>query len=172
VIAKPGDLALALVAVRAFSTGFSLQLALRLHPDAEFDSRRFLMQLHGGDGLHFGIEFADGRKATNLGRPPLEHVPEIHLSSRGYGGGDGSYDLQFWVYPLPPPGSILLAAAWPGRFAETRHELDAAPILEAAAHSEQLWPDERPVGGPGSGPASITPASFPRPDAGRPAPGP
>ena len=62
----------ALVDVVAYTTGFTLRLALAVHPEAtDFDPRQVMMQLHGGsmgsgaDHLRFGVEFADGRKATN-----------------------------------------------------------------------------------------------------------
>jgi hypothetical protein len=151
-LARTDELALALLDIVAYSTGFGLKLVLRFRPDADFDPRSMMMQMHGGDPdeLRFGIAFSDGRKATNLGprRPPSEDPPEISLS-RGGGGGGGSrgWEFNFWVYPLPPPGPITLALEWPARgLAESRHELDAGAILEAAAKSEKLWDDNRPIG--------------------------
>ena len=160
VIARTDELALGVVDVSAYSTGFSLRLALRFHPDAEFDPRGLMMHMRGEDGLRFGVGFADGRKATSgFGpRPPRRDAPEIHLSMHGGGGGGSSgWSFGYWVYPLPPPGPVVLAAEWPGRFPETLHELDSTPIIEAAARSEILWEDDRPFGQtpphPGAGPA-------------------
>ncbi len=62
--------------------------------------------------LRFGVEFADGRKATNLGWPgrPLDEPPAISLARRGGGGGGGSWGPGYWVlYPLPPEGQLTLA---------------------------------------------------------------
>lgn len=161
VLAQSDDLAVLLLDVVAYSTGFALYLALRVHPDAtDFDPRQVMMQLHGGpmgsneEQLRFGIEFGDGRKATNLGRrPPADEAPAISLSPRGGGGGGGlSWQIGFWVYPLPPSGHLTLAIAWPSRgIPEQTQTLDAAPIIDAAAESVVLWEDNRPirVGGPG-----------------------
>lgn len=175
VLGRSDELAVALIDVVAYSPGFSLRLALRVHPQAsDVDPRLVMMQLHGGPGvasedqLRFGVAFADGRKATNLGgrpsvRSPSDEAPAISLSGRGGGGGGGglAWEFGYWVYPLPPSGALTLAIAWPARaLAEQTHVLDAAPILAAAALSEVLWPDERPLGSdrPPPAPGSAAPA--------------
>jgi hypothetical protein len=44
---------------------------------------------------------------------------------------------------MPPPGRLVLACRWEAEeIDETRADVDVAPILEAAARSELLWPDE------------------------------
>jgi len=182
-LARTDAFALGLADVVAYSTGFSLRLALRLHPRSEIEPRVLMPQLHGfgppsgDDQLRFGVEFSDGRKATNLGRrPPHEQEPEISLVSAGGGGGGGrSFNVGYWVYPLPSPGSVTVAVEWPSRnVRETRHELDGDAIIEAGAGSEQLWDDDRPIGGGGASPSwsgsAGTVGIFRRPDAGPPAP--
>jgi hypothetical protein len=161
VLVRNDELALALVDVVAYSTGFALRLTLRLHPEADhFDPHELMRQLHGGpmgstEGkLRFGVEFADGRKATNLGprRPPREGPPPLSLIPQGGGGGgSGSWQTGYWVFPLPPPGPINLAVAWPARgIDETFHVIDPEPIVAAARDSIVLWDDNRPIrdGGP------------------------
>lgn len=166
-LARSESLAIGVTDVVAYTTGFALRLSLRLRPGREdAEPRLLMMQMHGGrgggseDSLRFGVEFADGRRATNLDprRPPPGEAPEISLTMRGGGGGGGSsYELGFWVFPLPPAGMLTLATEWPARGIElTKHEIDATPIGEAGARSEVLWEDERPIGG---GP-SPTPGSF------------
>jgi hypothetical protein len=174
-LARTDELALALLDVVAYTTGFSMRLALRFQPGAEIDPRNVMMQMHGGgpEQLRFGIAFVDGRKATNLGmpRPPSDEPPEISLTRGGGGGGGGrGWEFGYWAYPLPPPGQITLVVDWPARdLPESRHELDAAPIIEAAATSEKLWDDDRPIGR--GGPSSTTWGISRRPDAPPPAPG-
>ena len=171
VLARTDDLALALGDVVAYSTGFSVRLALRLRPDSGFEPRVLMPQLHGfgppggDDQLRFGVEFADGRRATNLTRrPPHEQEPEISLVPAGGGGGGGrSFNVGYWVYPLPPPGPLVVAVEWPSRnVREQRYELDAAQVAEAGAASERLWEDDRPISGP---------EDDPPPRGGRRAPG-
>ena len=154
VLAVTEELALAMVDVVAYSTGFALRLALRVRPGAAGFDPRGLMHLDplgssSEEQFRFGIVFADGRKATNLGprRSPVDAPPKISLMQRG-GGGDGrGWDFGYWVYPLPPPGSVTVAFVWPrGQLAEQSREFDATPIIVAADASEQLWEDNRPVG--------------------------
>jgi hypothetical protein len=170
VLAHTRELAVALVDVVAYSTGFTLRLSVRVHPEAdEFDPHEVMGQLHGGRGgspekrLRFGIEFPDGRKATNLGPrfPPSQDPPEINLVPTGGGGGGGrSWQTGYWVYPLPPPGSVTLALAWPARGIEEQiQSVDAGPIVEAAAASSVLWEDNRPIRSSGPPPTTQGDAS-------------
>lgn len=164
VLARTETLAVALVDAIAYSTGFTLRLALRIHHEAEdVDPRQVMMQLHGGpmgstdERLRFGIEFADGRKATNLEprRPRSDEPPEIGLSPYGGSGGGGrNWQVGYWVYPLPPPGALTIGIAWPARGIDEHTEtLDAQPIVDAASDSIVLWEDNRPVRS--AGPSSV-----------------
>jgi len=95
--------------------------------------------------LRFGVQFADGRKVTNLDMYPF--VPEdlppdqpVLVEGGGVGSeggrlGQGAFwDLELAVQPLPPPGPLAFACAWPGRgIPEVRVEIDAGLVLDAAA---------------------------------------
>jgi hypothetical protein len=156
-LARTDELALSLSEVIAYSTGFTLRLGLRIHPASDVDPRVVFRQAYGtragggDDHLRFGVEFSDGRTATNqrMRRPPGEEEQPISLIVRSGGGGGGglSYELDYWVYPLPTPGRLTVAAEWPARgLADTRHDVDADVIIQAAAASTELWEDNRPVG--------------------------
>lgn len=163
VLARNDEVAVALVDVVAYSTGFTLRLVVRVHPEgADFDPRQLMMQVRGGpmgssdDQLRFGIEFADGRKATNLGQRgvPGDEPPSINMTPQGGSGGGGrSWETGYWVYPLPPTGPLTVAIAWPTHgLSEQTHTLDSTPIIEAAAASLVLWEDNRPIRSAGTGP--------------------
>jgi hypothetical protein len=138
----------------AFSNGFEFTLHLvRRERDRDQTggaSHRWMMGRRGGgdplapDVLRFGIEFADGRKATVFDHRPYEPGKEPSgpvLMQRGGGGGDRRYDVRFWVWPLPPAGSFAFVVEWPSEGIElTRHQIDAGQIIEAAANAEELWP--------------------------------
>jgi hypothetical protein len=163
VLVKRADLAIALVELVAYSRGIGGRFIIRRRdgePRDGFSHPMHLMMRRGLAGatelppelLRFGVEFSDGRRATTIERfrGPREQPPEIVLMQRGGGGGGGSWEFGFWIWPLPPAGPLTFAVEWPAEGVElTTCEVDAAPILEAAARSEQLW--EESTGGSGRG---------------------
>ena len=139
---------------------FSLQLLQRERPRDHFAGpiHAWHMSRHGRElgpeVLRFGVELADGRKATVFDPHPFigegEDVPiGPVLMQRGGGGGGRRYDMRFWLWPLPPPGPLAFVIEWPAQ----AHRPDAArrstplPILEAATRAEELWPDGAAVSG-------------------------
>jgi hypothetical protein len=150
VLAREPKVAVALGRVGACPDGFEADLTVLAADDLE-------EQLHGGlfgppwrrrgqgvdpaDALRFGVQYADGSKAE-LGGPleAREEQPEgpvIH--GNGGHGGDGEWQQRLWFWPLPPAGRIAFALEWRAQGIELRlHELDAAPILEAAARALTL----------------------------------
>lgn len=99
--------------------------------------------------LRFGIQFADGGKATAVrddgpifgpGRPdgPV-------LMTRG-GGGDGrTWHEDYWLWPLPPPGPLAFVCEWPAYgIGLTRVEIEAEQVREAAANALAIWPEDEP----------------------------
>jgi hypothetical protein len=150
VLAHAPDFALALLNVVAYSTGFAFDLALRTKPGSRRETATLWQQMrpppgreHWGDDtdarteLRLGFEFADGRRATRFAYAP-DGEP-ITLAPGGGGGGDHAFMHRYHL-PLPPPGPLLLVVEWPRAGIElTTHELDAAPILEAAARSRRFW---------------------------------
>ena len=99
--------------------------------------------------LRFGLQFSDGRRATNLDhhipprRPGEEAAPpeRVALSAQSGGGGGGNWRQEFRVSPLPPAGPLAFVCEWPAAgIPETRSEIDSALIRTAAADAQPLWP--------------------------------
>ena len=71
------------------------------------------------DLFRFGVQFADGRKATNLNSPfgglDPDEVPDDGpvLSERSGGGGGGSWEQGYWLWPLRPPASSAFSVSGP-----------------------------------------------------------
>lgn len=71
--------------------------------------------------LRLGLEYADGRTATNVNPMPLPADPragdladdEVVLAQSGGGGGGRTFEQGYWVTPLPPPGPLAFVCAWP-----------------------------------------------------------
>ncbi len=97
--------------------------------------------------FRFGVQYADGRKATTVGNPfsaDAEPQGPILLPGSG-GGGAREWDQSYWLWPLPPAGPLAFVCEWPAHeVALTRAEIDTSLILEAAARAETLW-DESPT---------------------------
>jgi hypothetical protein len=100
--------------------------------------------------LRFGVGFADGRKATNLHQRrdfdegPAPAPPTLRLV-RWEGYDLLAWEVVVWVWGLPPLGRLAFVGEWPARgILETRAELDASLVLEAAGRALPLWPDQPP----------------------------
>ena len=100
--------------------------------------------------LRFGVELADGRRASNLGWRRHLAVPDENphgpvLFQHGGGGGQSSgsgasWSLAFWLWPLPPDGSLGFVCEWPVAQIElARAEIEAGPLLEAARRASPIW---------------------------------
>jgi hypothetical protein len=134
----------------------------------EFMIRRHRRRTESGEFdphvLRFGVQFSDGRKATNLGSPFGGFAPRgrqtvrrlaaswpdgenkptgLRLIEWGRSGSAGRYDQRYWLWPHPPTGALAFVCEWPSeQIEETRVEIDSAPILEAATRSVVLWAEE------------------------------
>jgi hypothetical protein len=172
VIARTSSIAVAITRLDAYPSGFALDLVTmadqnddELDP-ALFEGRRLLHRRgEAATGeipnqmLRFGLEFADGRKATNVAESPLlcrgsrttttmhaiaEKAPDQPagpvLNAKGGSGGSGEWRQSFWVWPLPPPGPLTFACEWPAAHVPlARHEIDAHLILEATSRAQVIF---------------------------------
>jgi hypothetical protein len=153
-VARTDEAAVAVSGIRAYPTGFGFLVSVRLRRvaagqepdpfpfDGPFDGDRLADTF-----LRFGVQFADGAKATNLPRYDLhvtgdaEPARPVMLTSGG-GGGGTAWDMDQWVWPLPPAGPLAFVCEWPAhRIGEARVELDADLIRQAAERATLLWPD-------------------------------
>lgn len=175
VLARTPQVAVCVTRLGAYPSGFDLDLVTMAADEADeldpllFERHRFRHR-HRREGaeeipegmLRFGIEFADGRKATNTADQPLANLaggtmsvstmssgsdePQEPaapvLSLGGGGGGSGNWRQSVWIWPLPPAGRLTFVCQWPEANIElTRHEIDAQLILDAAARAQVLFPD-------------------------------
>jgi hypothetical protein len=125
--------------------------------------------------LRFGVEFADGRRATNTGGgsfPPRDaEPPGPVLHPDGGGGGGGRWHQVMFLWPLPPPGRLALVCEWPAAgIPLTRTEIDTDAIHEAAQRAQVIFEDHPGADAPGSTWSTIT--ATPTPESGGPPPQP
>jgi hypothetical protein len=157
ILFRSDELAIALLGVVAYSNGIELQVVMRRR---ELSTEPDPMHVHmhrrharGGElapeVFRFGVEYPDGRKATNLGFPfGLEEPTGPVLMERGGGGGGRSWSFGYWLWPLPPPGPLRVVIEWPiAGIPLTDVELDGSVLAAAAADVDVLWPGDEPSGG-------------------------
>ncbi|MGH3635137.1 MAG: hypothetical protein ACRDTS_13850 [Mycobacterium sp.] len=102
--------------------------------------------------LRFGVQYADGSKATTTNhrwwhpdREALDVDPPV-LTEAGGGGSTAVPDLvtisrPLWLWPAPPAEWFDLVVEWPVAGIElTRHPIDGARIAASAQDSRPYWP--------------------------------
>lgn len=160
VLGRTDDVAVALLGAHVYSTGFSVELVVRLRTAPRGVMSHRLFDIISGHGLGaesaeerllLGVEYEDGRTATNVDRfgwPGAESPPAddaLVLSPSGGGGGGRTYEQSFWVSPVPPAGAVTFVCSWPAfGIAESRAVLDATALQAAAGRSALLWPPSPP----------------------------
>ncbi len=78
------------------------------------------------------------------------------MVQRGGNGSTHSWELGFWVWPLPPAGSVTFVCEWPAENVPlTRVDIDAEEINDAARRAEILW-ESNERSGPSAGAASYS----------------
>jgi hypothetical protein len=107
--------------------------------------------------LRYGVEFADGRRASNLGRmfggtvvamPAADNeepdaCKDIRLVPGGRHGGRRQSRQEFWVWPLPPP--VRSRSSANGRGTESpRAGLRLRPLRSALRHRKPSRSGLRP----------------------------
>jgi hypothetical protein len=175
VLGRNDDAAVGITHVEAFSSGFRFTLAVRMRQPRPYLAQGGLFMLVSShvrpgveipleDRLLLGIEYADGRRASNIedirmSGPTAVPDEQLILVPEGGGGDENSVDQAYWVAPLPPDGPVTIVLAWPGfGMPESRTDLDGAAIRAAAGRSHTLWPRQPPLQ-PSEPPSPARPSS-------------
>ena len=70
--------------------------------------------------------------------PPEPPGPVI--GSMSGGGGGKHWDFNFFVWPLPPDGPVMVTCRWPARGLQTAgKELNGTAIRAAGLKSKSVW---------------------------------
>lgn len=145
-LARLPELIITLTHAKVLTAGITMFLTCRSGSSAVDDNghAKMIPTARPPGVLLFGVEFADGRAATNMtgGLPTIED-PEEPLLSRGPARASSGVDERtYFLTPLPPAGplTVVLAAPLLG-ITDARYEIDTAPFRDAQAHAEVLWPE-------------------------------
>jgi len=150
VLARNNVAAVYISRLAAYPSGFEVDVITLSHPDNdELDPGMLPLRARrrGSDGrLRFGVEFANGARATNIGGAPGAEPgkeptgPVLH--GGGGGGGGGRWRQAYWVWPLPPPGPLAFVCEWlVAGIPVTRQEIDAQVVLDAARRALVVFED-------------------------------
>ncbi|MEV6340472.1 hypothetical protein AB0M12_37840 [Nocardia vinacea] len=145
VLVRTEDVVAALVGARGYREGIELSLHLYVRPGSDHSALSGFSGYPGGvkDQFLVGVEFSDGRTATNIDPWRLDDDADTAILMSGGGGGstDGFSATTYYLTPLPPPGPLTVIVAWPAAgIAEQRAELDTEAFRRAAERAELLWP--------------------------------
>jgi hypothetical protein len=140
------DRAVLFTDILAYPTGFGFTVSVRLRQDPPHPGVGdvYTPDALGELYLRFGVQFADGRTATNHSPHPRgvevqEPDPPTLTMTHGEGGGR-VFNSHQWVWGLPPPGPLVFVCDWPARQLQESREVDARLVLEAAERAVSLWP--------------------------------
>lgn len=153
VLARSDDVAVVVAGVQAHRAGFAFTLSalVRRQPRLDHDVfRQVAGHAPAGERLLLGLEFADGRRGSNIDTatawPPALAAggPQaISVMDSGGSGGGRRFDLHFWVTPLPPEGPLRFVLRWDAQqVAEAVVEVDGGLIASAGDQAQELWPWE------------------------------
>jgi hypothetical protein len=148
--------AVAITGLSAYSAGFEIFITARFRPSTDADAGPGDRMPGGPErgarrSFRLGLQRADGTKVIGQhGGPGPGPEPERDAEPAGPilrpflgGGGPRSSFWRWWAWPLPPPGPLEFVSDWPAAgIPETRAGLDGQLILDAAARSIRLWPDD------------------------------
>jgi hypothetical protein len=151
-LGRTDRVAVAITGLAAVSNGLEIFVTARMRPAGRGDPanrgpdapRDFREARHS---FRLGMQFSDGTKVLgDQGRhgPPPETEPTGPILHQYMGGGSPhTHVSRWWAWPLPPKGPLDFVSEWPAfGIGETRAELDAQLILDAADRSIRLWPDD------------------------------
>jgi hypothetical protein len=164
VLAATPDVVIAVTECVAYSTGFQLGIGIRRKLDLEpriFGMRG--MQPRPPEPvemtLELGVGFSDGRSSEHRGHRPSSVTmdyyrtiqeggqPELPagpvISGWNGGGGGKRWDMQYWIWPLPPDGPMTISCEWPaGGIPSASQEFDGRAIRMAGESNTRLWDGE------------------------------
>jgi hypothetical protein len=59
-------------------------------------------------------------------------------------GGEGKYEMRYWVAPIPPVGQLVLECEWlAASLEQAQVEIDANVIRDASARAKVIFPRKR-----------------------------
>ena len=145
VMVRGSEVAVAVQGVTAYSDGLVLHVVVLFADEQKQESLDWSLQEYSRSPGRFrlGVQSAGGQRATTGTRdaPPVE-TPSAGavLTLQGSTSGPLRWLGDYWLWPLPDAGDLLVGVRWPDRgIEETLVRVDTSPLLAAAATSRPVW---------------------------------
>jgi len=144
-IARSNDVAIAVRGITAYSDGLMLHLVVLFADEQKREALDWSLQEYSRSPGRFrlGIELPSGQRATTGtgDAPPLESPDSgAVLMLQTNSAGPLRWQGDYWLWPLPGEGSMIVGCRWPDRaIEESLVALDTAPLRSAAATIGPVW---------------------------------
>ena len=144
VLARTAEVVVAVRGITAYSDGLHLAVVVIFADHVRSEDLAYSLQEFSRSPGRFrvGVSFSDGRTATSGQRdaPDVEKAGRAQLKLLGSGEQGLMWNGEYWLWPLPTPGPLVVGCRWPDRgIAETLVQIDSEPLLTAAAQSQSVW---------------------------------
>lgn len=145
VLARTPEVVVAVRGITAYSDGLHIAVVVLFSDEARAEDIAYSLQEYSRSPgrFRFGVAFADGRSATSGQRnaPDVQSAGEQpQLTLLGSGSQQLMWNGEYWLWPLPPPGPLVVGCRWSDRgIPETMVQLDPAPLHAAAETSRSVW---------------------------------
>ena len=143
-LARTAEVVVAVRGITAYSDGLHLAVVVIFADHARSEDLAYSLQEFSRSPGRFrvGVAFSDGRTATSGQRdaPDIETAGRAQLKMLGSGQHELMWNGEYWLWPLPPPGPLVVGCRWPDRgIPETLVQIDPEPLLSAAVRSRSVW---------------------------------
>jgi len=143
-LARTPEVVVAVRGITAYSDGLHLAVVVIFADHARTEDLAYSLQEYSRSPgrFRFGVAFSDGRTATSGQRdaPDVEQQSGVQLKLLGSGVQGLMWNGEYWLWPLPSPGPLVVGCRWPDRgIPETLVQIDPTPLLDAAALSRSVW---------------------------------
>lgn len=145
VLARTGEVAVAVRGITAFSDGLMLHVVVLFADEQKREHLDWSLREHSRSPGRFrvGVQLPDGLRATTgVGdSPPVENPGRgAVLTLLGSATGTLRWQGDYWLWPIPADGSMVVGCSWPDKgIDESLVALDTADLRVAAKASGPVW---------------------------------
>lgn len=144
-LARSADVAVAVRGITAFSDGLLVHVVVLFADEQKREQLDWSLQEYSRSPGRFrlGVELPDGMRATTGtgDAPPLESPGTgAVLTLQSATAGPLQWQGDYWLWPLPQEGSMIIGCRWPDRaIDESLVSIDTDALRAASAAIRPVW---------------------------------